>query len=186
MIPQHFVGVDPSYTGTGVIVLSQKGDIVFRELLKSNAATMKEERIMWIAMSIIDIACRYHDPIVFMEAPAFYAQGNALVDMGALNFYIRIRMLQMKLPYAIIAPTALKKFVCGPSKGTGSKKELMLMKTFKRWGVEFADNNLCDAYGLARMAFDHYTSPPKPKLRLRALTERRKANGSRSQDPGDV
>jgi len=31
-----------------------------------------------------------------------------------------------------------------------------LLKVFKKWGVEFSDSNLCDAYSLARMALDDY------------------------------
>jgi Holliday junction resolvasome RuvABC endonuclease subunit len=151
-----------------VISLSPIGNILTRGVLKSNAAQDKEDRIVWVGNEIINIVCKCEDPIVFMEAPAFYAQGNALVDMGALNFHIRIRLRQMKVPYAVISPTSLKKFVCGATKGTGSKKELMLMMTYKRWGVEFHDNNLCDAYGLARMAHAHYTTPSKTKLRLRS------------------
>lgn len=49
----------------------------------------------------------------------------------------------------IVPPTSLKKFVTGKGNAT---KDQMLLHTYKKWGVEFADNNLADAYGLARMA----------------------------------
>jgi hypothetical protein len=39
-------------------------------------------------------------------------------------------------------------------KKKGSKKELMLLHCFKKWGQEFENNNLCDAYCLARMAME--------------------------------
>jgi len=32
----------------------------------------------------------------------------------------------------------------------------MLLKTFKKWGVEFSDDNLCDAYCLARKLMHDY------------------------------
>lgn len=50
----------------------------------------------------------------------------------------------------IVAPTSLKKFVTG--KGTGVKKEQMLLATYRKWCAEFADNNLADAFGLAKIA----------------------------------
>jgi crossover junction endodeoxyribonuclease RuvC len=53
----------------------------------------------------------------------------------------------MAYHYLMVAPTALKKFITG--KGN-AKKELMLMKIFKRYGLEFENNNLADAYALAR------------------------------------
>ena len=73
--------------------------------------------------------------------------------MGALHYYLRIFFRKNNIAYNIIAPGTLKKFVTG--KGT-AKKELMLLKTYKKWKVEFEDNNLCDAYGLARLALEDF------------------------------
>jgi crossover junction endodeoxyribonuclease RuvC len=41
----------------------------------------------------------------------------------------------------------LKKYATG--KGT-SKKQEMLLQIYKRWGVEFNDDNAADSYALAR------------------------------------
>jgi crossover junction endodeoxyribonuclease RuvC len=43
----------------------------------------------------------------------------------------------------------LKKYATG--KGTAKKQE-MLLQMYKRWGVEFNDDNAADAYALARLA----------------------------------
>ena len=32
----------------------------------------------------------------------------------------------------------------------------MLLKVFQKWGVEFSNDNLADAYSLARFALDSY------------------------------
>lgn len=48
-----------------------------------------------------------------------------------------------------IPPMTLKKYASG--KGT-SKKQEMLMQIYKRWQVEFNDDNAADAYALARLA----------------------------------
>jgi Holliday junction resolvasome RuvABC endonuclease subunit len=48
-----------------------------------------------------------------------------------------------------IPPMTLKKYATG--KGT-SKKQEMLMQMYKRWGVEFNDDNAADSYALARLA----------------------------------
>jgi crossover junction endodeoxyribonuclease RuvC len=73
--------------------------------------------------------------------------------MGALHFITRVYLYRTNVNYKVIAPGTLKKFVTG--KGN-SKKDLMLLKTYKRWGVEFDDHNICDAYGLARMALEDF------------------------------
>lgn len=48
-----------------------------------------------------------------------------------------------------IPPMTLKKFASG--KGN-SKKQEMLMQIYKRWGIEFNDDNAADSYALARLA----------------------------------
>lgn len=49
----------------------------------------------------------------------------------------------------VIAPTKLKKYTTG--RGTAAKNE-MLLGVFKKWGVDYKDDNLADAYSLARAA----------------------------------
>ena len=75
--------------------------------------------------------------------------------MGAIHFLTRLTFYKKNVNFKVIAPGTLKKFVTG--KGN-SKKDLMLLKTYKKWGVEFEDDNLCDAYGLARMALEDFTN----------------------------
>lgn len=48
-----------------------------------------------------------------------------------------------------IPPMTLKKYAAG--KGTAKKQE-MLMQIYKRWGLEFNDDNAADSYALARLA----------------------------------
>lgn len=55
---------------------------------------------------------------------------------------------ELRRPY-LIPPMTLKKYATG--KGT-SKKQEMLLQMYKRWGVEFNDDNAADAYALARLA----------------------------------
>lgn len=48
-----------------------------------------------------------------------------------------------------VPPMTLKKYASG--KGTAKKQE-MLMQMYKRWNVEFNDDNAADSYALARLA----------------------------------
>jgi crossover junction endodeoxyribonuclease RuvC len=54
----------------------------------------------------------------------------------------------MRVPLQI-APMTLKKYAAG--KGNAKKQE-MLMQIYKRWGIEFNDDNAADSYALARLA----------------------------------
>jgi Holliday junction resolvasome RuvABC endonuclease subunit len=51
-----------------------------------------------------------------------------------------------------VPPMTLKKYATG--KGT-SKKQEMLLQIYKRWGIEFNDDNAADAYALGRLAGKH-------------------------------
>jgi len=52
-----------------------------------------------------------------------------------------------------IPPMTLKKYATG--KGNAKKQE-MLLQIYKRWHIEFNDDNAADAYSLARLAADAY------------------------------
>lgn len=49
----------------------------------------------------------------------------------------------------IVPPTSLKKYVTG--KGQGVSKSQILLNVYKKWGVEFTDDNAADSYGLAHI-----------------------------------
>ena len=46
----------------------------------------------------------------------------------------------------IVQPKTLKKWITGFGKGD---KNMMLLKAFRKYNIEFSDDHTCDAYGLA-------------------------------------
>ena len=151
-----FVGIDPSYNGMGIVIINQQA-IIIEQILHKSKGDSDEERLLDIENRMEFVPQIRKLNRVYMEGPSYSSNGKFVLQMGALHFMIRLIFLKKKISYSIIAPGTLKKFVCGEGKGN-AKKELMLLKTFKKWGVEFADNNLCDAYGLARMALEDYNN----------------------------
>jgi crossover junction endodeoxyribonuclease RuvC len=149
-----FVGLDPSINATGVIILDDCENIIEqktfsvkdKDKLFERSLIKYEEEIDFIA-KIINLGS------VYIEGPSYQSAGQAILQMGALHFITRVYLYRANVNYKVIAPGTLKKFVTG--KGN-SKKDLMLLKTYKRWGVEFDDHNVCDAYGLARMALEDF------------------------------
>ena len=148
-----FVGVDPSYNGFAIVVVDKNGDIVEQRLLSSDSKKEADERIIDLEEGfkfIPNIICLHS---VCIEGPSFSSNGQFILQMGALHFYLRIFLLKKKANFKIIAPGTLKKFVTGDGR---AKKDLMLLKVYKKWGVEFEDDNLADAYSLARYALQEY------------------------------
>ena len=165
----YYYGVDLSFTATGMIRLNGKGEIEESQIFKSAKEDFSyEQRIHVISESVYQFVSKIDYPNyscpINIEGLAMGKKVGKILEMGALNYHCRIQLMKRGLGYVITPPSTLKKFVIGKQpRGKGAKKELMLLHTFKKWGVEFSDNNLCDAYGLARMMYEK--EEPKRKVK---------------------
>lgn len=149
-----FVGLDPSINATGVVILDDCANIIEQRTFSvNNTDKFFEKSLMDYEKEICFIHKILNLGAVYIEGPSYQSAGQAILQMGAIHFFTRVYLYKKNINYKVIAPGTLKKFVTG--KGN-SKKDLMLLKTFKKWGVEFSDNNICDAYGLARMALEEW------------------------------
>lgn len=148
-----FVGMDPSYNGFAIVVLDKDANIIEQRLFGSETDSEVEDRLMELEKKfkfVPNIVCLHS---VCIEGPSYASNGAFVLQMGALHFMIRLMLRKRNVDYSIIAPGTLKKFVTGDGR---AKKDLMLLKVFKKWGVEFEDDNLADAYSLARLALENY------------------------------
>ena len=146
------IGIDLSLVGTGVVILKD-GKIVTQELIKSKPVGDRPidelKRIQKIVETIdLQTLSSPNIDIAVIEGLAFMAQGTSLVQLAALNYMVRAMLAAEGIPFIIVAPTSLKKFVA--SNGA-AKKDMMLLETFKRYGVSIMNDNECDAYGLAQI-----------------------------------
>jgi crossover junction endodeoxyribonuclease RuvC len=155
-----FVGIDHSMTGTGVVVIDQDGCIHEQKLIKTTPDEIDEKRMTYIIDELSFIPKIVRLKRVYIEGPSFASTGQAVLQMGALHYLIRIFLYRKKVKYKIIAPGTLKKFITGSG---AAKKEQMLLHIYKKWNVEFKDNNTADAYSLARLALEEYYNDKKSK-----------------------
>lgn len=84
---------------------------------------------------------------------------HAALVLGELSALVRVTIYDAftepyeRLKYPLkVPPMTLKKFAAG--KGNAKKQE-MLLQIYKRWGIEFNDDNAADSYALARLASGH-------------------------------
>jgi len=150
---KHFVGIDLSLTGTGVVVLNDQAEIMEKKLVRTTPATSIEQRLLFILGEIDFVKNIVSRAGVYIEDLSFGSRGQAMFQLAGLHYLVRTFFYRSAVSFNVISPSALKKFVTG--KGN-AKKDLMLLKTFKKWGVEFSDDNLCDAYCLARKLLHNY------------------------------
>ena len=146
------IGLDLSLTGTGLIIL-QDGKIIKQKLIKSKPVgdlPLNEVRRIRKIIEEIELIVGENSPtIAVIEGLAFMVKNaTALTQLSALNYMTRAMLDDYNVPFVIVAPTSLKKFVTGNG---ASKKDVMLIETFKRYGVTILDDNENDAYGLAKI-----------------------------------
>ena len=154
-----FFGIDPSFSGTGLVILDREGRIVQQTEIttkKTNDNQYDMEcRMQRIAEEVRFFITPHLDKIqvCYIEDISFGSSGESSVQLAALNYLIRIYLLNLKVKFFTISPSQLKKYISGNGQ---AKKELMLKEVYKRWGVDYNSNNLADAYSLARFSLDNY------------------------------
>ena len=98
------------------------------------------------------------DLVVMEEAPPGL-KGPAIKAIHMVHGAVRLRLLDAGTPYVVINPTTLKRYATGKP---AADKTAMAMAAYKRAGIEFADDNQCDAAWLRWAGLDRYGHPEFP------------------------
>lgn len=150
---KFFVGIDPSITATGLVVIDQDKNIIKQELIKTTPKDIMEYRLVKIKEGLSFIPNIAGLTRLYIEGPSYGSRGNAVLQMGALHFIIRVFFYEKDTKYKVIPPKTLKVFHCGNG---NTPKNKVLVRVEKTLGVRFKDHNIADAYGLACMALRDY------------------------------
>src|SRR5208337_2480042 len=148
---KRVLGLDLSLTGTGWVRWGSEyqwdsGLIDTDKLVGLD----RMDYILKQIMNIIELPNGWlpSEILVVMEDFSFASKGSSLFQIAGLGYIIRHWLWTQEIPFVLVPPTVLKKFVGGAG---NIDKNLMLLKTYKLWGQEFSDDNICDAYGLSRI-----------------------------------
>lgn len=144
-IPQiKVMGVDPS-THTGLVVL--KGPIRLYSYVVEYPDLKGYKRLQSIANEVCACASKYQPDLIYIERPITGGKFNAQIQMY-LAALVRDRLYTNGFPWYDVSPTTLKKWTTGKGKAT---KDMMMNSVKERWGFITQDNNLADAYALAKL-----------------------------------
>ena len=149
------MGIDPSLTGTGIAVIDA-GRTLHIQTVATTAADNLMDRIEKTAIQMHLAKERYSPELVVMEGLSMGSFGGKIHDRTGLHYILRWQLWRGagKEDVLIVPPTRLKKFVAGKGNAT---KDFMLLNAYKKWGMEFSDNNQCDAFCLAQFGLAHLT-----------------------------
>lgn len=155
------------------MAVSESGDIVAQQLVspKTTGPRRLEEMRDRTRSFLEQLPSVGH---VCMEG---YGYGTSMAHaLGEGGAAIKLALLGAFSPpvnfASIPAPSQVKKFATGS--GNAGKGEVMLA-VYKRWGVEFKNDNLADAYVLAQIARHLMTGlPPETSFQRDVLATMRK------------
>jgi len=150
------VGIDLSLVGSA-FAAEAGASCVFRTFAPPKKM-IGIERLDWICTQIRDELLARQAHLIVFEDLAFAAHDRNHERAG-LATLVRWRCWRDKMPYVLVAPTTLKKFVTGSGKG---EKNMMLLAVYKRWQHNPANDNESDAIGLMYIGLG-LTGRYKPK-----------------------
>ena len=148
------LGIDQSLTGFALTALSvERPNEYVTWVYKSpyfgierlvDIRTWLVDHFMWLEeqrLDVVDIAME--GTVLASHAALVLGELSATVRLAIYDHYDDYLRFPLKVP-----PMTLKKYAAG--KGNAKKQE-MLLQIYKRWGIEFTDDNAADSYALARL-----------------------------------
>lgn len=152
----RIVGLDLSLTSTGM------SDGVSCEVVQTSVGTGPIEfRLDHIVRSV----CVYSAmaDLAVIEGPAFSRVGPGHEELAALRYMIRVGLWRRHVPFAMVPPSTLKRYVTGHGNAT---KQLMVAtldarhrRNLSRVKVKDGRYDMADAFGLAAMGYDAQREP---------------------------
>jgi len=138
-----YIGIDQSLTGFAITALDVDGKYL-TQVYKSSYFGV--ERLYDILCFLENFIAVY--PILDVAMEGSVLQSHSALKLGELAGVVKLKLLENKQYPLQVPPMTLKKFASG--KGNAKKQE-MLLQMYKRWKVEFSDDNAADSYALARL-----------------------------------
>jgi len=145
----RIIGIDPSLTSLGWAYLDTETEYSASGALKSRHKGL--ERLVDLRAQVKKILVGLPLDRAVIEGYAFSA--NRGHDQGEIGGVVRLACYDAGLPIDVVPPATLKKWTTG--KGN-AKKDFMLLKCFRRWGVEFETVDEADAFALAQWGAEQH------------------------------
>jgi crossover junction endodeoxyribonuclease RuvC len=142
----NVMGLDLS-TATGLACVTSAKKVRHSEQIQFKKLT-GETRINSIAARILAQVEEQSPELVVIEDYAVGRFAGAAIVSISIGSVVRFLFWQNDIPFMVVSPTSLKRFVTGAG---NAKKENMILEVYKRYGHTSATNDEADAIGLAMM-----------------------------------
>lgn len=143
-----YLGIDQSLNSTGVALYAPLVDKPVELTVIQPAGLRDGPRLALIRSQLARILEGRRITQAAMEAYSYGSVGKVF-ELGEVGGVIKCLLAELKVPLVTAAPTQLKKFV---AKNSSADKAQMSAATKVKWGLTIVQDDMCDAYGLARLA----------------------------------
>jgi len=146
------IGIDQSFSGTGLVEIDNAGKIKRQEIVNTKKMS-GVERLSFIVDKIVDF-CKAADErfVVSREGYSFGSKGRATFSLGELGGCVDLKLFEEDIPflvsYYVLPPTTVRKFSLGA--GNVKKETGYLLTVYDKFGIRFPDDNQADAFMIAR------------------------------------
>lgn len=146
------IGIDASLTSFGLSAVSPEDHYTMRFQPKLRGVMRVDEIYEFVYDTVASLNALLDVRHIVMEdyAPGVQGRRHAIGEGGGATKLALLHCFsedRLGFP-TLVSPTALKKFVTG--KGTAKKNE-MLLAVYRKWGIEFSNDDMCDAFALGRL-----------------------------------
>lgn len=148
----YFIGIDPSYSSTGVVVLGKETNEPLEAFtVRAGTSTNRFYDRMKLAIDKInEVMIKYpmDSTYVVMEGGAF-ASEFVTFKLGKLAGAFEYYLGSLGVNYSLVAPTYVKKVATGKGNST---KASVITAVRNRWEFVSASDDINDAYVMAQIA----------------------------------
>lgn len=155
LAPCNILGIDPSLTSSGLCHLYD-GRVSTGRLVPSRKGV---ERLEEFDVALAALATL--PSLAVVEGYSFGSRDSHSHALGELGGLIRLKLYKANVPYLIVPPTKLKKFVSGKGQ---VEKPVIMKELFKRWGIDLDQNDEADGTALGLFGAYYLGLPGLPGL----------------------
>lgn len=143
------IGIDASLTSTGFCILYE--DVKNMKLLAVKGGKLRgAERLAYFQEQLVYLLTEYTPKFALIENYAYsVGVGGRVFDVGELGGVVRLTLFQQSVPYDVVAPPSVKKYITGSGR---CEKDVIIKEVYKNYGIDTNDNNLADAVVIAKIA----------------------------------
>jgi Holliday junction resolvasome RuvABC endonuclease subunit len=160
-----YLGIDQSLRSSGVAVISGKQDVQFVGTV-TPGKLKGAPRLAAVRQALRDVLAAEPD----IKGYAYDVGAGRVFELGEIGAVVKLVLHDAAIPFVVVPPASLKQFVADHGQ---AKKEQMRQAVLKKWGQDFEQDDICDAFGLAQVARSFHLNKGTTRSELEVLKKLR-------------